>query len=437
MGYAISGGPYVFTSISGATKNAFLDGLLAALRAADWDLVSTTTAYCIGTFNDIPLEGRSVTLDGQSYTFYATINNSRAGDVLMGATVADCIANLTAAINRSAGAGTLYSSATPLHATLSATAGASTLTVTAKTAGPAGNNLACNNSGTFITSWRATEDAGSYLTAYGGYKLRGRSPQVGGARTVGLWIYDIANAVSAIVQFFSEVDAGIQGYRHPLRCAAGLAYQVIANPCQFFLSRPGVRADVDGSAVCGGVPFVTTDPCPEMNDGSVVDEIWWSMGDGRYNPFFWSSNPRGNLLTTEYNPAPPSLGTRACEGCLNGNYVTTPSGIGAPRILCLTGPSDIDQLEFLGQTFSSVRYWDDSSVDQEPLLAWGEGADSAPRIRGQAWDAVIRSTPADMDTLATFDEHEWINYTDNFFYGALYLITGGGPDAPGESDYTY
>jgi len=439
MGYAISGGPYVYRTWSGANKTTFLKGLDAALRAADWVKTETTTAYCIGTFNAQPSAGWSVTLDGQSYVFRSVIDDTRAGDVLLGADADETIRNLAAAINNGTGAGTVYSSATPEHATLSAATPANdgTLKVMAKTSGPAGNNLACLNSGTFISSWRADADATAGKTAYGGFKLTGASPQVDVARTVGLYLFDAADPTAAMVQFYSVMDGGLDGYRHPLKCAEGLTYQIVANPCQFFLSRPGVRVDVNGSAVCGGIPFVTEDLCADFHEDFAVDEIWWSMGDGRYYPFSWSSNPRGNLLTHEYNPETQSLGTRACEAYLNGAYISTPSGIGAPRILCLTGPTDIDQIEFLHQTFSPFTYWDDAPLDYEALLAWGDTNDSAPLVRAQVWDAFIRSTSTAMDAVWNDGTYTWINYTDRFFYGALYLLKAKAVAGAAPGNYVY
>ena len=57
MGHAISGGPYVFTSFSGATGSEFVDGLAAALQAANWELLESID----GGYR---LRGRSPQADG-------------------------------------------------------------------------------------------------------------------------------------------------------------------------------------------------------------------------------------------------------------------------------------------------------------------------------------------------------------------------------------
>ena len=103
----------------------------------------------------------------------------------------------------------------------------------------------------------------------------------------------------------------------------------------------------------------------------------------------------------------------------------------------MTGPCDIDQLEYLTFTFSHVAYWDETPFNQDPLLAWGQSLTTAPRIRGEVWDATIKSLPAAMDLTLSFDGYDWINYTDNFFFGALYLITGAGVQGSQPSNYAY
>jgi flagellin len=67
-------------------------------------------------------------------------------DVLIGATVADTLANLAAAINGGAGAGVAYGTGTVAHSEVSAVAAVSTVALTAKTAGVAGNLIATTSS---------------------------------------------------------------------------------------------------------------------------------------------------------------------------------------------------------------------------------------------------------------------------------------------------
>lgn len=99
------------------------------------------------TVTDNPANNETVVLDGKTYTFKSTLTNSN-GNVKIGDTKEDSLRNLAAAITlgtnpvTGAGAGTAYANATTLHSTVTATSLDDELTVTAKTAGTAGNSLA-------------------------------------------------------------------------------------------------------------------------------------------------------------------------------------------------------------------------------------------------------------------------------------------------------
>jgi hypothetical protein len=85
--------------------------------------------------------GQTVTIGGKVYTFQTTLTNAD-GNVLIGANASDSLDNLIAAINRGAGAGTLYAAATIVHATVTAAAGAGdTMVVTARVRGTGGNAI--------------------------------------------------------------------------------------------------------------------------------------------------------------------------------------------------------------------------------------------------------------------------------------------------------
>jgi flagellin len=100
--------------------------------------------------------GKVVTIGTQTYTFAA--GAGAAGTVAVGATTADTLANLAAAVNGTAGAGVAYGTGTVANVDATASAGASTVTFTAKVAGAGGNALVSttddatfgfSNSGTF------------------------------------------------------------------------------------------------------------------------------------------------------------------------------------------------------------------------------------------------------------------------------------------------
>ncbi len=86
--------------------------------------------------------GDTVTIGGKTYTFQTVLTNVD-GNVLIGANAAASLANLKAAINLEAGAGTTYATATTVHTTVVAdSVTATTLLVRAKASGSGGNSIA-------------------------------------------------------------------------------------------------------------------------------------------------------------------------------------------------------------------------------------------------------------------------------------------------------
>ncbi len=108
------------------------------------------------TLTDQPADTETVTVGTRTYTFQNTLTNVD-GNVKIGATAAESLANLIAAINSGTGAGTKYATATQPNTEVSAARGASSLqmVVTAKTSGPTADAYA---STTTVTngSWGAT-----------------------------------------------------------------------------------------------------------------------------------------------------------------------------------------------------------------------------------------------------------------------------------------
>jgi hypothetical protein len=74
------------------------------------------------TFEFNPIEEDAVAIGDDTYTFFDAINNANAREVLIGAGAADSRDNLVAAINRAAGAGDKYSTATAINPEVSAAA---------------------------------------------------------------------------------------------------------------------------------------------------------------------------------------------------------------------------------------------------------------------------------------------------------------------------
>ncbi|MBY0560007.1 hypothetical protein [Hyphomicrobium sp.] len=124
----------------------------------DWAVASGTAATAVLTFTAQPDDAATVEVAGKTYTFQMALTNV-AGNVLIGAALADTIQNLLNAINGAGMPGTAYAAATVKHALVSATATATALTVTAVSPGSAGNALTVASSGTDAV-WGATTLAG-------------------------------------------------------------------------------------------------------------------------------------------------------------------------------------------------------------------------------------------------------------------------------------
>ena len=105
------------------------------------------------------LDAETVTIGARVYIFQDTLTNV-AGNVKIGVTVTDSIANLVAAINAGAGSSTLYAAATTIHPDVSAAAGVdASMVVTAKVANYIGNAIATTDTMS-LGSWGAVTLAG-------------------------------------------------------------------------------------------------------------------------------------------------------------------------------------------------------------------------------------------------------------------------------------
>lgn len=103
----------------------------------------------------------TVTLDSKTYTFQTTLTDVD-GNVQIGVDLQTSLANLKAAINLEAGAGTLYATSTTLHPTVTATASdATTLSVEAKASGTVGNAIATTETAANASFGGATLSGGA------------------------------------------------------------------------------------------------------------------------------------------------------------------------------------------------------------------------------------------------------------------------------------
>lgn len=89
------------------------------------------------TVSGQPSNDDTITLNSSTYTFKVAINNANANEVLIGATAADSVANLSAAIVGGPGSGIKYSSATTVNPVVVLGDGTSTVPINADPPFPA------------------------------------------------------------------------------------------------------------------------------------------------------------------------------------------------------------------------------------------------------------------------------------------------------------
>lgn len=112
---------------------------------------NTTSTLATGSVNitGLPSAAETVTINGQVYTFRASVSTT-ANEVKIGADANTTGANLAAAINGGAGAGTVYGSATVANTGVTASNSSGTVTCTAIAAGTGGNAVTLAESATNV-----------------------------------------------------------------------------------------------------------------------------------------------------------------------------------------------------------------------------------------------------------------------------------------------
>jgi flagellin len=193
-------GTAVFTS---SPLNVFLSdaGSSSTISATTGALTSLGIGLGANASNTLSAIANATTTDtvtigsgaGQTYNLVTALTASTtANQVLIGATTADTLANLAAAVNGGAGAGVAYGSATVTNADVTALAGASTVAFTAKVAGTGGNALVST-----------TTDASFGFSAGGTF--------TGGAGSAGLTTAAAAQAALTTINTAIQSIASLRG----------------------------------------------------------------------------------------------------------------------------------------------------------------------------------------------------------------------------------
>jgi flagellin len=189
--------------------------------------------------------GKVVVVGTQTYTFAAAAG--AAGTVAIGATTADTLANLAAAVNGTAGAGVADGAGTVANVDASASAGPSTVIFTARVAGTGGNAIvSTTDNATFGFSNAATLSGGAgsagLTTAAAAQaaviSINSAIQSVAGTRgNLGATINRLQSAVAVINNQSQNLTAAEDGIR-----AADIA-QEVANLTKFsILNQTGISA---------------------------------------------------------------------------------------------------------------------------------------------------------------------------------------------------
>ena len=232
----------IFLSDSTSTGSSTISAVTGALTSLGIGLGANASNVLSAIGN--ATAGKVVVLGTQTYTFAAA---GAANTVTIGATTADTLANLAAAVNGSAGAGVAYGSGTVANVDVSALAGPSTVTFTARVAGVGGNAVVSTTDDAtfgFSNAGVLTGGAGSAgLTTAAAAQaalttINSAIQSVAGTRgTLGAAINRLQSAVGVINNQSQNLTAAEDGIR-----AADIA-QEVANLTKFsILNQTGISA---------------------------------------------------------------------------------------------------------------------------------------------------------------------------------------------------
>jgi hypothetical protein len=277
----------------------------------------------------------------------------------------------------------------------------------------------------------------------GGNKYRIESPQGLYARCQ---ITDISDGFTQVVRVrFTSDDEVRLGFAHELRCSAGREFQIWANICQMFISRPGLSDETgvtEGDSCAGGIPWVANPPgvggmnerpddCEEGLPDAPDEDVWWSCGDRRLFVGY-ASNWRNSYRCSQ--------AWSACyKSDLTNHDIVDTSTVWAVRNLRLAVVTPLYDVDATDNPIPMTWVSDGDPLYLDPILAWSLSAKplEPSRTRGQLWDAVILSKDYEIDSEREVDGQVYINYTHSAdltrgrgsFYCTLHLLKAA-PAAP-------
>jgi flagellin len=234
---------YLSDSTSGGASNiGVTTGLLSSLGIG---LVANASGTLTAASNATAT--KTVTVGATTYTYVTALSATpTANEVLIGANAAATLSNLAAAINGGTGSGTVYGSPTVANASATAVAGATSMTVMAKTSGSAGNTVITTTTDTGITFGAGTLAGGagtaSLTTAAAAQaaltNINGAISSVAATRgQIGAAINRLQSAVNVIQNQSQNLSAAEDGIR-----AADIA-QEVANMTKYsILNQTGISS---------------------------------------------------------------------------------------------------------------------------------------------------------------------------------------------------
>ena len=171
---------------------------------------------------------------------------------------------------------------------------------------------------------------------------------------------------------------------HVIYLLPGSTYRIIASGYQFFVFVP--TSTTSRTVAMGGVPYV-----PSFLTGTISSVGWLGSNSN-------SDTDTGgeNSWRTGY----PIYGDAAV--LYNGSIWADTGNTGKPWLF---------YQGFYNQT-GQMQYVDGSAMIYDALLAMGQNAAWNPQIVGQLWDASLIGATFTIDITATFDSHNWWNFTN-------------------------
>jgi len=456
----------VYRPVRCDTKANFMDDLAAVLSDAGWT-VNAVGGTSTLTFTGTTISTESVTINGLTYTFVATLTQATPRQVKNGATKEECASNLQAAITAGAGSGTAYSSSTTAHPTCTATLStpsAVTITTLATGGAAAGGSITegLNNATLSNTSLSGAGYKCDTAVTPQGLRARMQIYDPGGVQ-VYLYALDVPEAVLNRDGVRIQPVAGrqLECRAHPYGVMAWLYGSTGNDTTQVFFEVPHIRDTLAAPVIeeisdGGGVWRIKTATPHKARTGMrasiasgseatgyrgaigqwairVLDDTSFTLNKSVYNPdMSYDGQARAGIREADT--------ISVCYWMVGNQYVQFASFSGTFRTSLVTqhGVTNLNYMETTAaaatpvEVMTNVRAPDFNRYDNwgpysdllEARVGWKVGGGGGPYHKiGDFWGAMVINRPTPVDIEKTdFDGHDWINLTgNNYAYGGLWV----------------